>query len=167
MSVELVNILAKIRVCVAYLGEKEQNNWWPSSFLSASGKAFLGPVFPKTSLLAQITGCSNAAKIVHDEFIGVGDVNHLFRLPENLESELMHLLANKDSGIEIPSSIDAALQDLRELASVNSVNSVNGAGPLLIDDTENKEKLVSNIVAAYINGFANNQPVYPYFKGVS
>ncbi len=164
MNVESVNILAKLRVCVAYLGEKEQNNWWPSSFLSASGKAFLGPVFPKTSLLAQITGGSNSAKIVHDEFIGVGDVNHLFRLPENLESELMHLLSNKDSGIEIPSSIDAALQELKELAAGYSVK---GTGPLLIDDTENKEKLVNNIAAAYINGFANSQPVYPYFKGIS
>lgn len=162
MNVESVNILAKLRVCVAYLGEKEQNNWWPSSFLSASGKAFLGPVFPKTSLLAQITGGSNSARIVHDEFIGVGDVNHLFRLPENLESELMHLLSNKDSGIEIPSSIDTAIQELRELAADNSID---GTGPLLIDATA--EKLVGEIAAAYISGFVNNQPVYPYFKGAS
>jgi hypothetical protein len=162
MNVDSVNILAKLRVCVAYLGEKEQSNWWPSSFLSTSGKAFLGPVFPKTSLLAQITGGSNSAKIVHDEFIGVGDVNHLFRLPENLESELMHLLSKKDSGIKIPGSIEEATQELRELAADNSID---GTGPLLIDAIA--EKLVGEIAAAYISGFVNNQPVYPYFKGGS
>lgn len=161
MNNNLINKIVSLRFVVAFLGEKEQNNWWPSSFLSASGKAFLGPAFPKTSLLARFAGCSNSARIVHDKFIGVGDVNHLFRLPENLESEIMHLLSKKDSGIKTPSSIEEATQELRTLAADNSID---GTGPLLIDATA--EKLVGEIAAAYITGFVNNQPVYPYFKGV-
>ena len=46
--------IVKLRICVAFMGEKEQIGWWPSSFLSSSGEAFLSPVFPKTSTLARL-----------------------------------------------------------------------------------------------------------------
>lgn len=34
MTEDIKNLLVRLKICVAYLGEKEQFNWWPSSFLS-------------------------------------------------------------------------------------------------------------------------------------
>ena len=93
-----------LRVCVAFLGEKEQTNWWSSSFLSKSGETFLSPAFPKTAALARVNGASAAAQIVHDEHIGIGDVYHLFRLPENIEHDISQLLAKDGSVLEFITS---------------------------------------------------------------
>lgn len=103
---DLIHEIAKLRTCVAFLGEKEQNNWWPCSFLSSSGAAFLTPVFPKTSLLARVNGASTAAQVIHDEYIGVGNVYHLFRLPENIEREIAQILTKEQSFSDCISSVD-------------------------------------------------------------
>ena len=58
MTPDLTLKLIKLRTCVAFLGEKNQKNWWHSSFLSRSGEAFLKPVFPKTHLLTRVNGAS-------------------------------------------------------------------------------------------------------------
>jgi hypothetical protein len=65
---DLLNI-AKTRIAVGYLGEKDQNNWWPSKFFVKESESFLAPVFAKTSLLARYHGVSEAASIVHDKLI--------------------------------------------------------------------------------------------------
>jgi len=92
--------IAMLRICVAFLGEKDQRDWWKSSFLSRSGEAFIAPIFPKTSILARINGASAAAQFVHDEHIGIGDVFHLFRLPENVEQDINQLLKRELSQVD-------------------------------------------------------------------
>lgn len=80
MNADLISLVMRLRVAVGYLGEKDQNGWWTSSFLSPTSKPFLSPVFPRTFALAQLHGVTAAAAAVHDDRIGVGDVFHLFRL---------------------------------------------------------------------------------------
>ncbi|MEI6263193.1 MAG: BrxE family protein, partial [Deltaproteobacteria bacterium] len=71
-----------MRLLVGYLGEKDQFNWWPTTFICSFSNLFLSPVFPRTTLLSQYHGILEAARRLHDERIGVGSVFHLFRLPE-------------------------------------------------------------------------------------
>ena len=130
MTPELILNLVKLRTCVAFMGEKEQANWWPSSFLSRSGDAFLAPVFPKTAALARVNGASGAAQVSHDEHIGIGDVYHLFRLPENIEHDVSQLLAKDASVLELIASEETAQACLQELSGDRSAQ---GVGPLLIE----------------------------------
>jgi hypothetical protein len=161
MTPDLALKLAKLRTYVAFLGEKDQQNWWPSSFLSRSGAAFLNPVFPKTSLLARVTGASNAAQVAHDEHIGVGDVFHLFRLPENMEHDIFQVLTNELSILEIGSEDDA----YTSLQGLTNGDTTQGIGPLLLNQSEIDQATISHMAAAYLAGFKNNQTVYPYYKG--
>jgi len=162
MTPDLILQLAKLRTCVAFLGEKEQQNWWPSSFLSRSGEAFLAPIFPKTNQLARVNGASVAAQVVHDEHIGVGDVFHLFRLPENIEHDITQLLIAESSIAESFKSDDGAYLCLEELAAGEATE---GIGPLLLDQSEIGQVALSHMAAAYLAGFKNNHTVYPYYRG--
>jgi hypothetical protein len=162
MTSELTVKLAKLRVFVAFLGEKEQQNWWQSSFLSRSGAAFLNPVFPKTSLLARMSGVSAAAQLLHDEHIGVGDVFHLFRLPENVEHEINQLFVTDKSTDELFASEATAYAGLESLACDDTTE---GAGPLFLESQVIDQSLVSRMAAAYMNGLKTNQAVFPYYRG--
>jgi hypothetical protein len=37
--------VARLRLVVAFLGEREQAAWWQSNFLSRNARAFMEPVF--------------------------------------------------------------------------------------------------------------------------
>ena len=91
METDFVGQLVTYRLLVGYLGEKEQYGWWQSSFFTQGAGAFLTPLFPRTQMLAQCNGVTQAAALVHDERIGVGHVYHLFRRPEDLEQSIRHL----------------------------------------------------------------------------
>ena len=81
----IATTIAELRVLIAYLGEKDQANWWGCEFFNATATAFLAPIFNRSLFLAQYQGATAAAAKVHDEAIGVGRIYHLFRLPIRLE----------------------------------------------------------------------------------
>ena len=164
MNQELIQNIAQLRACVAFLGEKEQANWWPSSFLSRSGEAFLAPVFPKTAGAARINGASMAAQRAHDEYIGVGDVFHLFRLPENIEQELSQLLTQDTSVLDVTASDESAREALQTLAADGAAN---GIGPLLIELPVVDQNMLKTMASAYIQGFISEEPVYPHYRGAA
>lgn len=161
MTPELALSLAKLRTCVAFMGEKEQANWWPSSFLSRSGEAFLSPVFPKTAALARVNGASAAAQVSHDEHIGIGDVYHLFRLPENIEHDISQLLAKDASVLELIVTEETAQAELKELSAGKSEQ---GVGPLLIEEHSIDQAMIAHMAAAYMQGFSAREQVYPYYR---
>jgi hypothetical protein len=161
MTPELILNLVKLRTCVAFMGEKEQANWWPSSFLSRSGDAFLAPVFPKTAALARVNGASGAAQVSHDEHIGIGDVYHLFRLPENIEHDISQLLSKDASVLEHIASEETAQAGLQELSGGQSTQ---GVGPLLIEQDALDHSLIAQMAAAYMQGFNTGEQVYPYYR---
>ncbi len=157
----VINKITALRCLVGYLGEKDQKNWWPSSFLSQSGGAFLNPVFPKSTLLARVNGVCAAARGVHDEHIGVGNVFHLFRLPENAEQNISQVLKTDNSFNDYFSSTENAYADLESL--VNHI-STSGVGPLLLTQNEISEGMISHMAAAYLSGFKSSQAVFPYYR---
>ena len=142
------------------MGEKDQLAWWPSSFLSRSGEAFLSPVFPKTEVLARVNGASKAAQLSHDEYIGTGDVYHLFRLPENLEQIISEVLISDASVLDLIASEEAALAALKTLGADGDTS---GAGPLLLED-EIDESMCALMADAYLHGFQAREQVFPYYR---
>jgi hypothetical protein len=122
------NEIGRLRIVVAYLGEKGQHDWWPSEFFSPNAPAFLAPVFAKTTPLAQYQGAKEAARRVHDEHLGIGRVFHLFRLPESIEQAVFEVLqdpANADALRSDIESQDAAVAALLALAAGNAINPPN------------------------------------------
>ena len=162
MDAATVKSIAQLRICVAFLGEKDQKCWWPSAFLSKSGEAFLKPVFPKTSLLARVNGASAAAQVAHDEHIGIGDVYHLFRLPENIEHDISQILTSDTTLNECFSSEEAAIEKLQALAQCSTVE---GEGPLLLKQNEINLDAIKAMAAAFLASFSSEQSVYPYYRG--
>jgi hypothetical protein len=165
MNVTSYETLACLRVVVGFLGEREQYAWWQSSFFSAQSRAFLAPVFGRTQLLAQTTGVTQAAALVHDERIGVGRVYHLFRLPEDIEQSIHRVLQDAEVGRRIGALVahkDAALQYLR--AEARSAAG-GGVGPTRIGDDRHlrDQGHWCDIAAQYVAAFAAGAEVYPYF----
>ena len=112
--------LATLRLLVGFLGEKDHFSWWQSSFFASGSNAFLAPVFPRTQLLAQLEGVTRAASLQHDDRIGVGDVYHLFRLPEDIEQGLHRVLHGsvvRESLTHRITSRELALSNLSEVAA--------------------------------------------------
>lgn len=163
MNQELISNIAKLRTCVAYLGENEQHNWWSSSFLSHTGEAFLNPVFPKTSFMARVNGAGAAAQLVHDEHIGIGDVHHLFRLSETIEHQITQLLSKDYSADDCIGSDVAAISQLKSLANEEIIQ---GVGPLLLDQNDINNTVIKLMASAYLVGFENNEAVFPFYRGL-
>ena len=155
--------LIRLRTIIGYLGEKEQHNWWPSSFFSAASSAFLEPVFSRTQALARVTGVSRAASRVHDEYIGVGAVYHLFRLPEGLEQRIVAHMQQEQDQVEAPAAREEALAWLREYAAGTPIATV---GPVRVGDVQQlqDEESWRAVAALYLYAFEMDARIYPYFR---
>jgi hypothetical protein len=81
---DVLYALLRLRIAVAYLGEKEQFAWWSTRFLGSTGRRFLEFIYPRSAFAAAVTSASEAAKTFHDFRIGKGRIYHLFRLPHLL-----------------------------------------------------------------------------------
>lgn len=157
--------LAKLRAVIGYLGEREQYAWWQSAFFASGSKAFLAPVFVRTQFLAQFTGVTRAAALIHDERIGIGQVYHLFRLPEDVEQGIHRLLCELTMRDRISTLItgkDNALRFLREEAESNGRPSI---GPTRIGAVKDlrRRRFWAMVAGCYLCGFDSDQEVYPYF----
>jgi len=168
MSTDLLKPITKLRLCVGYLGEKDQLGWWQSSFFSKGSNTFLSPLFSRTQSLAQCNGVSYSAALIHDESIGVGHVYHLFRLPEDMEQGIHQALLDDDVEKVMQSIInpDAAL-DYLKLSETEHKQA--GEGPIRvgkISDMQNRDYW--KIVASYYwYAFQENMRIFPYFSNIS
>jgi hypothetical protein len=154
--------VAKMRVAVSYLGEKEQQAWWGSSFYSRGSSAFLSPLFPRSELLAQCRGASSAALRVHDERIGVGKVFHLFRLPEEMERGIHETLAQANLVAEARQMIDDAKSAFAFLSSFGFTSTK--PGPIREGTLAelSKPSLWSSMASHYAFAIQNRMQVFPY-----
>lgn len=152
-----------LRLLVGYLGEKNQGNWWSTTFFDASSKFFLAPVFTRTTRLAQYNGVREAARRLHDEQIGIGKVFHLFRLPEEIEQDLQQLIINMpDDWFAAIMSKESALAVLRsfseETISISEGPQLIGAFDIFYRSCSSKI-LAEHYLAAFEQGIQN----FPYF----
>ncbi len=163
----LKELLIKLRLFIGYLGEKKQFGWWQSSFLSPEMDAFLGPIFPRTMLLAAYQGAIEAAVRIHDERIGIGTgVFHLFRLPRPLERELHNQFNNGNIIQNIFSHLTDRDTVLKTLKGMNSGSVTGKPGPISLGKSDDiySEKTWFKAAAYYHAAFSSNQQTFPFLK---
>lgn len=167
MAESLTETLALMRAAVGYLGERDQRGWWSSGFFSSGSRTFLSPVFGRTQILAQCVGVTRAAALVHDERIGVGEVFHLFRCPEDLEQGIHRALQQPDLARRVgalAASPDAALAFLQGEAKSAQAT---GVGPTRVGDEADLRHQHGwcTVAALYTRAFGGGSDVFPYFTG--
>jgi hypothetical protein len=162
----------QLRLLIGYLGESAQYHWWNTAFFLSSSKTFLEPIFARTSFLARYHGVTNAARALHDDRIGVGDVTHLFRLPEEMERALHQLVENQagaDTWINQLASKELALQALSDLAGQSQTTSAPSAheGPISVGKAGDllTGKVMKEMARCYLSAFEQNIRTYPYLLG--
>lgn len=167
MSESLTETLALLRAAVGYLGERDQRGWWQSAFFSAASRAFLAPVFGRTQVLAQCAGVTRAAALVHDERIGVGQVYHLFRCPEDLEQGIHQALRRSETAGRVSALVGSPAAALAFLQEEARSAQAAGVGPTRIGDEHGlRDRRGWRVAAAhYVYAFTEGGDVFPYFTG--
>ncbi len=157
--------LATLRAIVGYLGERGQYGWWQSSFFATGSQAFLAPIFARTQLLAQCTGVTRAAALVHDERIGIGSVYHLFRLPEDIEQGIHRLLHAPDVRIKLSRAAANKAAALDYLSRQAGTSAGTDVGPVRVGDTHDLRNMTywRDVAALYAAGFSEGLERFPFF----
>jgi len=159
-------IIAELRVLVGYLGE-QQPAWWSSQFFSPTAAAFLGPVFARSTALAQYHGVTAAAARRHEEHIGEGLTFHLFRLPEIFEQSAAGVFTDKDFEATIRVSITNRDQALARLAELSGCAVCASEGPVVVGDmTDVLEDSLKSCAALYLDAFSRGIQCFPYLREV-
>ena len=169
MDSKIVELIVEARFLVGFLGEKEQSNWWGSSFLSKPSSAFLTPVFPKTTKIAQFHGISEAAKRVHDEHIGLGRNYHLYRLPDSIERSLANTLSDTNVAASILENISDSDTAMFSLSKLCTKSDEMEEGPIAVGDFSDDKlgELVKQSLSHYLRAFQNDLKCFPYMRDSS
>lgn len=166
MDVLHLEQLAILRAIVGYLGERGHCAWWQSAFFASGSQAFLAPLFARTQLLAQCNGVTQAACLIHDERIGVGQVYHLFRLSEDMEQGIHRLLNDDEVCKRVKTPLANREMALASLRDMTDRQEIAGIGPIRVSATSNLRSMEAWTVAAahYLHAFEHGSQVYPYFR---
>lgn len=161
-----IETLVLLRTVVGYLGEREQYGWWQSAFFGAGSSTFLAPLFGKTQLLTQCNGVTRAAALVHDERIGVGNVYHLFRLPEDMEHSLHRALQETALADKIGPLVTNKATALAQLRTMLKPAGTESIRPTRIGDLQKLRTIDLWAVAAahYVQAFERGVQICPYFS---
>ncbi len=165
MDLAQVKELATLRTVVGYLGERDQFAWWPSAFFGPGSKAFVTPVFGKTHLLAQCNGVTAAAAVLHDERIGVGQVYHLFRLPEEIEQKIQRTLVEMALTTSLPDPVTSKEPAMAYLQSHSTTAAQRGVGPTRVGNLHDLYQFAvwGAVAVHYHQAFTQSSQVFPYF----
>lgn len=157
--------LITLRFTIGYLGEKSNLNWWNSEFMSSASDSFISPIFNRSTQLAKYNGVKEAAALKHDEYIGVGLVYHLFRLPEMIEQQLHERVLEDMKRFNFTTN-EEAFAELEKLC--DGINE-KGEGPVYIGTLEQVklEATIQKVAALYHSAFKSELKVYPYFKEIN
>ena len=102
---------------------------------------------------------------LHDERIGVGNVHHLFRLPEDLEQDILGVIMGDtvDQIAQITRSAESARQWLIEASGSDRQHS---EGPVRIGSIGVIHQLSSwaDVAACYLTSFDRGIPTFPFFS---
>jgi hypothetical protein len=159
----LFGTLAHQRALVGFLGEKSQCNWWDTNFLSPTGLQFLEINFPRSALAAGCNAVTEAAKRLHDELIGKGNVYHLFRFPSSVEEEIhRQLMTNSGHFTQDLVDKETALRKLKDLTS-DSVDSPEGPKQIGTGKNLLSAFTIDELAKHYYDAFSNNKLCFPYF----
>jgi hypothetical protein len=164
MSDSPISLLIRLRLLVAFLGEKKQFGWWDTSFLDATGRSFLERPFPRTALQAALRSSSAAAAAVHDNAIGRIGAFHLFRLPVEQEESLDIKISTIPPETLLPliTSRESALAALGEMESSRLI-AASGPVQVGIEKQLGNPATGGSIAAHYLAAFKYGAKAFPYF----
>jgi hypothetical protein len=159
-------LIPEIRFLIGFLGEKSQRNWWSSSFVGPTSEAFLGPIFPRTIMLARYHGICESAMRVHDDHIGVGANYHLYRLPDSMERSAAKELMNADTQALISAALsdqNHAITRLKELASGQQGRE---EGAIAVGDYSDAglQGLLHQAAGHYLRAFEGGYQCFPFMR---
>lgn len=165
MERDHINRIVALRFVVGYLGEKSQNNWWSSSFLAPQAKTYLSPIYPRTVALAQYRGVTEAALLVHDEFIGIGKNYHLFRLPEAVEHTAAEYVQAQDED-HYPKRLDSQESALGVLQELAGGDGNLAEGPVAVGQYSdgNLSEMLQEAAGFYLAAFQSGAKCYPFMR---
>lgn len=166
MNTHFFQTIAKIRLLIGFLGEKQQFNWWGSSFISPASKSFLEHLYPRSVSLAQYSGVCQAAARIHDEFIGLGNHYHLYRLPDSLETKLSKVIQDNEFSEFITSFQSSKENALKLLSTFTELTVTPSEGPVIIGDYSDASlpSTVPIVAAHYMMAFNSNIKTFPYIR---
>ena len=152
-----------LRLVVGYLGERSQYGWWATTFFDASSRAFLEPVFVKTSRLAKYHGVVEAARQLHDSHLSVG-AYHLFRLPEELEQDLHVFMRDSDQVLPLLEVLTDKVAGLSTLEALAVKAEPLREGPIALGKSQDigAVDMAERMAAAYLPAFRKDARCYPY-----
>lgn len=165
---DVIKQIVELRLLIGFLGEKAQHNWWGSNFMGSTSEAFLAPVFPRTTMLARYHGVSEAAMLMHDEYIGVGLNFHLYRLPDSVEratAKEVSLIDVKQLMSSVLTSSDAALERLGQLVS-HEIEKTEG--PVVVGRYADSgiRGMLQVSASHYHRAFSEGYRCFPYMREV-
>lgn len=165
MDRENIQTVADLRMAVGYLGEKSQNNWWSSSFLAPQAKTYLSPIYPRTVALAQYRGVTEAALLVHDEFIGIGKNYHLFRLPEAVEHAAADYIQAQDED-HYPKMLESQESALDVLQKLAAGKGDKAEGPVTVGQYSDStlSEMLQEAAGYYLAAFQSGAKCYPFMR---
>ena len=148
------------------MGEKNQSNWWDSSFFTKASEGFLVHTFPRTVLLGQYHGVNEAARIIHDEYIGVGTSYHLYRLPESIEREIAKSIQELSNENFFSTILDDSESAMKALNMLTSYKNLFSEGPLKLGVYTDKSlfDLISRSLSYYSSAFSKDVKSFPYIS---
>lgn len=155
----------ELQMIILFLGEKNQFNWWDTSFLTNTGIDFLKISFPRIPYVSAFNSTRKAARLLHDESISKENSYHLFKFPIYQE-EIFYRQVNETnikmiySGI---SSKESAIQKLKVI-SHQVIQSPEGSVQIGSEKSLFTENSIHEIAAHYYDAFTSNKKVYPYFR---
>jgi hypothetical protein len=160
----MIDPLIKLRLIVAYLGEKKRFGWWDSAFLDATGRGFLERPFPRTAAHAAMRSASEAAGRAHDAAIGRVGVFHLFRFPIEREESLDLRLVDVTE-TELVSLLASQADALAILETMAGKNIASVSGPIQVGQEKQigTSLSMSQLAAAYLAAFKTGVQTFPYF----
>lgn len=116
-------------------------------------------------MLAQCTSVTRAAAVVHDERIGVGNVYHLFRLPEDIEQRVHSALHDPELTQAVQNTVRSKESAKDWLRGRSAASTAKGEGPLVVGDLASlrTQDALSKLAALYFRAFEGGEAVFPYF----
>jgi hypothetical protein len=105
-----------------------------------------------------------AARRLHDEHIGVGNVFHLFRLPEEIELELHKLIEEQTGMEEYFHALIGKQEALAALIALAEGNRAVAEGPISLGKVDEvlATKTLKEMARCYVAAFNEGVRTYPY-----
>jgi hypothetical protein len=156
-----------LRTIVAALGERTTPPRWRTQFLTDFGLRALVRVFPRTPVHAALDSVFVAARLEHDQRIGLGKRYHLFRLPESLERTVSDVISepafSAQAAAMVADTQNTLMDKLASIASKHTLPAVDGPISLGSIAKLTEPTVLASLAAHYWNSFESARRVFPYF----